>query len=202
MFGLYSVKYFTSLFISAQLYPALDRTLNLTPHFYSADLLIGQNSSFYSNSKYSSFHHHWVLILSKTCQFHFSDVDECTLNLHNCHEQATCTNTLGSYSCACNTGWTGDGYICEGTFVEQSFFISFLCSFLLITRTKTSTYASDVNECTLNLHNCHEQATCANTLGSYSCACNSGWTGNGLTCEGNWKTLAGQDFSHCTTPFS
>ena len=61
----------------------------------------------------------------------------------------------------------------------------FLCSFLLITRTKTSTYASDVNECTLNLHNCHEQATCANTLGSYSCACNSGWTGNGLTCEGN-----------------
>ena len=42
------------------------------------------------------------------------DINECELDLHDCHQQATCTNNLGSYTCACNTGWTGDGFSCEG----------------------------------------------------------------------------------------
>ena len=37
------------------------------------------------------------------------------LNLDDCHDQAMCTNTPGSFSCACNTGWTGNGTSCEGT---------------------------------------------------------------------------------------
>ena len=44
-----------------------------------------------------------------------SDVDECPLNLDDCHDQANCTNTPGSFSCACNTGWTGNGTSCQGT---------------------------------------------------------------------------------------
>lgn len=32
------------------------------------------------------------------------DVDECWLGLHDCHEQAICTNTDGSYSCHCKKG--------------------------------------------------------------------------------------------------
>ena len=43
------------------------------------------------------------------------DINECELNIHSCHEQATCTNSPGSYSCACNPGWTGDGFDCQGS---------------------------------------------------------------------------------------
>lgn len=32
------------------------------------------------------------------------DVDECGLGLHDCHENATCTNTDGSFSCHCKKG--------------------------------------------------------------------------------------------------
>lgn len=37
------------------------------------------------------------------------DVDECGLNLHDCHKEAICTNTHGSYSCKCVRGFIGDG---------------------------------------------------------------------------------------------
>lgn len=39
------------------------------------------------------------------------DVDECGLNLHDCHSDAKCTNTDGSYSCLCKKGFIGDGRI-------------------------------------------------------------------------------------------
>ena len=42
----------------------------------------------------------------------------------------------------------------------------------------------DINECELDIDNCDQQATCTNNHGSYSCACNNGWTGNGTSCEG------------------
>jgi cysteine-rich repeat protein len=83
-----------------------------------------------------------------------SDVNECADNKHNCHAQATCTNTAGSFSCACKPGYTGTGVNC-----------------------------SDVNECADNKHNCHAQATCTNTAGSFSCACKGGLTGNGVSCS-------------------
>ena len=46
---------------------------------------------------------------------------------------------------------------------------------------------SDINECTVGTNNCDAQATCSNTFGSYTCACNSGWTGRGENCTGMWK---------------
>ena len=42
----------------------------------------------------------------------------------------------------------------------------------------------DLNECTLGTHNCHAQATCTNTIGSFNCACKSGYSGNGVSCTG------------------
>ena len=43
---------------------------------------------------------------------------------------------------------------------------------------------SDNNECALSTHNCHSKATCTNTDGSFTCACNTGYNGNGVTCTG------------------
>ena len=46
--------------------------------------------------------------------FFASDVDECSLG-HQCDSSATCYNTDGSYTCTCNSGFTGDGRTCRGT---------------------------------------------------------------------------------------
>ena len=41
-----------------------------------------------------------------------TDIDECTLGLNNCDDNATCTDTEGSFFCTCNVGYTGDGVNC------------------------------------------------------------------------------------------
>ena len=45
-----------------------------------------------------------------------ADIDEC-VTLSPCDPNASCTNTLGSFTCACNTGYTGDGLACNGRFL-------------------------------------------------------------------------------------
>lgn len=48
------------------------------------------------------------------------DVDECGLGLHDCHKEAKCTNTHGSYNCHCRRGFIGDGRTaCVRTCYEQ-----------------------------------------------------------------------------------
>ena len=46
-----------------------------------------------------------------------TDIDECTTNAHDCHLDATCSNTDGSFTCSCNQGYSGDGKQCDGMFV-------------------------------------------------------------------------------------
>ena len=44
-------------------------------------------------------------------------MDECVQNghfNHDCHDNATCTNTDGSFTCACNDGYEGNGTQCTG----------------------------------------------------------------------------------------
>ena len=43
---------------------------------------------------------------------------------------------------------------------------------------------TDINECFNNSLICHPLASCMNTAGSYNCSCNSGYTGDGVTCTG------------------
>ena len=41
------------------------------------------------------------------------DIDECEDgSLHDCHEDAICTNTIGSWVCACKAGHKGSGQKC------------------------------------------------------------------------------------------
>ena len=43
----------------------------------------------------------------------FVDIDECSSG-HQCDSSATCYNTDGSYTCTCDSGYTGDGRTCKG----------------------------------------------------------------------------------------
>uniref|UniRef100_A0A0G4HAN7 Sushi domain-containing protein n=1 Tax=Chromera velia CCMP2878 TaxID=1169474 RepID=A0A0G4HAN7_9ALVE len=94
----------------------------------------------------------WPLLSSPPSCSH---LNECTLNTHNCHGNATCTNTHGSFTCTCVAGHNGTGVSC-----------------------------SDVDECALNTHDCDGNATCANSIGSFGCSCNDGYEGNGTLCAG------------------
>lgn len=44
----------------------------------------------------------------------YSDINECATGSNNCHEDATCTDTKGSFNCTCNDGLIGDGVSCIG----------------------------------------------------------------------------------------
>ena len=45
--------------------------------------------------------------------FIFLDIMNCD-NDDGCHENATCTDDNGSYTCMCQDGFTGDGFNCTG----------------------------------------------------------------------------------------
>ena len=41
------------------------------------------------------------------------DEDECCTGTF-CHEQSTCANSFGNFTCTCNNGYSGNGTFCEG----------------------------------------------------------------------------------------
>ena len=51
--------------------------------------------------------------------FSATDIDECDNGTDNCSSNAYCNDTIGSYECTCNVGYSGDGVTCEGN-VSQS----------------------------------------------------------------------------------
>ena len=75
-----------------------------------------------------------------------ADIDECGERTDSCDIQATCTNLPGSYSCSCNDGYEGDGFLCVS-----------------------------IDECAKGIANCDQHATCFDTPGSFYCACRSGY---------------------------
>ncbi|KAF7989739.1 hypothetical protein HCN44_008413 [Aphidius gifuensis] len=90
------------------------------------------------------------------------DVDECDLGLHDCHLNAICTNTHGSYSCQCKRGFNGDGKDnCTKTCYEKC--INGYCS-------EAPDYKCQCNlgwtgsDCKTNC-GCYNHSTCTNSVG-------------------------------------
>lgn len=81
------------------------------------------------------------------------DLDECLSANGGCSPNATCTNTVGSRTCACRPGYMGDGVSC-----------------------------ADVDECQTNNGGCGPTAQCVNTPGSSFCRCPQGTVGDGGVC--------------------
>jgi len=57
----------------------------------------------------------WLQFRNKNNKKHqILDLNECILETHNCHANATCTNIPGSFSCTCKIGYLGNGTFCQG----------------------------------------------------------------------------------------
>ena len=71
-----------------------------------------------------------VMILAAACSqrlishsYCITDIDECENNdLNLCHEDASCTNTEGTFFCNCNDGYSGSGTECTGKSVATSLY--------------------------------------------------------------------------------
>ena len=80
------------------------------------------------------------------------NINECENGKNECHEDAICKDTEGSYECKCDVGYSGDGLTCESE-----------------------------NECRRNGALCHPKADCLDNGDSYTCFCRTGYEGDGYS---------------------
>jgi len=85
-----------------------------------------------------------------------ADIDECKAGTAGCSSNASCANSIGSFTCTCNNGYKGDGTTC-----------------------------TDKDECGADGgNNCGPNTNCTNTTGSFSCACKTGYKGTPTSSTG------------------
>ena len=75
-----------------------------------------------------------TLLTTKRSSPFSPDMDECSSNSHSCDVNAVCSNTVGSYACACKAEFTGDGFTCTGEPFEYNF-VGLICLFFEWTAT-------------------------------------------------------------------
>ncbi|XXX73182.1 FG-GAP-like repeat-containing protein [Sorangium sp. So ce134] len=142
--------------------------------------------------------------------------NECALGTDNCGANATCTDTPGSFTCACNAGYEGDGVTCTdidecaqspcqngGTCTDGIDSYSCAC----LPGFTGADCETNIDECAGNP--CQNDGTCTDGINSYTCECLPTYEGtsceacegsladcNGLTSDGCEVNLQ-SDASHC-----
>ena len=95
--------------------------------------------------------------VTSAAQPYCTELNECSPNngqfegLLYCGRNTVCTNTVGSFTCTCNTGYED--------FAEHSGCI-------------------DIDECRVGTNNCGANSNCWNFPGTFVCTCKVGFTGN------------------------
>jgi len=120
-----------------------------------------------------------------------ANVDECQGG-HDCHANATCSDSLGSFTCACGFGFVGDGKNCQAgdqctvgggdcgqnaACTDQNGVLLCLCDAGF---SGDGISCVDVNECDSAGGGCGENSSCENTPGSFLCVCDEGYAVNSL----------------------
>ncbi|XP_037829284.1 fibrillin-3 isoform X2 [Kryptolebias marmoratus] len=95
-----------------------------------------------------------LIALLGSCRAAVVEQKDCEAEGIQCHSQADCMKIRNNFTCVCQTGFQGDGLLCD-----------------------------DIDECLTLLHSCHSKARCNNIPGSYICTCLSGYVGDGKSCQ-------------------
>ncbi|KAG0718545.1 Nidogen-1 [Chionoecetes opilio] len=88
------------------------------------------------------------------------EIDPCVEGRQECGENSQCVVDGDTYRCVCERGYEE---------VYDSTLNKGICL--------------DLNECSTNRDNCHTNAICTNTPGSFICTCKPDFTGDGVSCE-------------------
>ncbi len=123
----------------------------------------------------------------------FSDINECNSNNGGCAQN--CANTLGSFQCSCENGYTlaANGRACNSMFVAIQHFLfglnkNNLCTYIVLVVYVQVMYIlfahADINECQSSNGGCDQ--ICTDNVGTFVCSCNTGFelATNGQTCTG------------------
>ncbi|XP_047136398.1 uncharacterized protein LOC100212257 isoform X2 [Hydra vulgaris] len=137
-----------------------------------------------------------INVSSNSLYINIYDIDECALKMNNCSTNATCFNTPGSFFCQCNSGFSGDGQLCNDInecLLNTSCALNAICENVPGSwncncqtgwnGTNPKNNCTDINECEINSNICQKvRSMCINTPGSYNCICMEGWRNDGVNC--------------------
>ena len=114
------------------------------------------------------------------------DIDECSEE-SPCGNNSECSNFPGSYKCSCHPGFVGDGTNClKGQCIDEGFcqknekcvsLTSTECTCKSGFDRDSDGNCVDIDECESNVVSCPSTSTCKNTIGSYTCNCDTGYGG-------------------------
>ena len=126
------------------------------------------------------------------------NVDKCATGVHQCDQHADCEPIPeGRYRCWCHDGYNNTNYQYPRCIDRSN------CSPLYY-EDDTLFNCTDMDECrNPDLNQCSEYASCLQTPGSYSCACNIGFTDNspsfssGIQCDCSGTESSINDDNEC-----
>lgn len=89
-----------------------------------------------------------------------------------------CNNIVGSFSCSCQNGYRLDDDMSSCNGISMLAFCLYLLIFVFFIN------LADIDECLESTDNCDmNYGNCSNTIGSFTCSCVIGFTGDGTNCS-------------------